>query len=52
MQWPKLVPKDICTTPIEIHFEGPPDESGGPTQLGVFIGMCNYSEKSMWVLYA
>ena len=30
MQWPKLVPKDICTTPIEIHFEGPPDESGGP----------------------
>ena len=31
MSWPRLVPPALCTQPILLRLDGPPDENGAPT---------------------
>lgn len=49
MDWPKLVPPAVCTTPIDILVQSGYNPDGSPRHVMVYRGICNYSEKSKWV---
>lgn len=46
MNYPRLVPDRVCTTPITVYREGGLNKDGSPKRTVIYEGKCNYSEKT------
>lgn len=52
MRWPKLVPPEVCHTPVTICLTDGNDEDGSPKVVRTLSKSCNYSEKARQVIDA